>query len=109
MTAKKRTTSSSSDNGTSTANKRGRLDLTDPHPNAQQAERFGIVLRDFYPPEMSNERCGAYNNGTLERPIETLQNSYKATADTRRSIQPGNAVVHWFKTDLRLHDNRAFI
>ncbi|EYE93749.1 deoxyribodipyrimidine photo-lyase PHR1 [Aspergillus ruber CBS 135680] len=104
MPPKKRTTSSSSG---SPANKRGRLDLSDPHPNAQQAEEFGIVLRDFYPPEMSNERCAAYNNGTLERPIGSLQKAYEETADTRQSIKPKNAVVHWFKTDLRLHDNRA--
>lgn len=111
MPTKRRTSSNSNDatstNGTSHASKRGRLDLTQPHPNAQQAEDFGIVLRDFYPPEMSNERCEAYNNGTLERPIEALQKSYEETMDARQVIQPSNAVVHWFKSDLRLHDNRA--
>ena len=27
--------------------------------------------------------------------------------DVRQTIRPSNAVVHWFKSDLRLHDNRA--
>lgn len=89
------------------ASKRGRPDLHQPHPNAKQTEDFGIVLRDFYPPEMSNERCAAYQDGTLERPIETLEKACKDTSDKRRSIGAGQAVVHWFKSDLRLHDNRA--
>lgn len=82
-------------------------DITTPHPGAQQAEEFGIVLREFYPPEMSNARCEAYNNGTLERPIDTLNRAYEETDEARKSIKPKNAVVHWFKGDLRLKDNRA--
>lgn len=77
------------------------------HPNAQQTEDFGIVLRDFYPPEMSNARCEAYTNGTIERPIETWQRAYTETAQQRNTVSANAAVVHWFKTDLRLHDNRA--
>ncbi|KKK17258.1 deoxyribodipyrimidine photo-lyase [Aspergillus rambellii] len=79
------------------------------HPHAQQVEDFGIVLREFYPPEMSNERCAAYVNGTLERPIETLQKAYMvdSTVEQRNAIRANLAVVHWFKTDLRLHDNRG--
>ncbi|KAL4802826.1 DNA photolyase, FAD-binding/Cryptochrome [Aspergillus unguis] len=77
------------------------------HPNAQQTAQFGIVLRDFYPPEMSNARCEAYSNGSLERPIETWKNAYKDTSEQRAAITPNAAVVHWFKSDLRLHDNRA--
>ncbi|KAJ5584751.1 uncharacterized protein N7459_004551 [Penicillium hispanicum] len=87
--------------------KRGQPDLKKPHPNAKQAEDFGIVLRDFYPPEMSNERCQAYNDGTLERPITNLEKACLDTAEKRRSVEVGQAVVHWFKSDLRLHDNRA--
>ncbi|KAJ5542836.1 Cryptochrome/DNA photolyase class 1 [Penicillium sp. DV-2018c] len=87
--------------------KKGRPNIHQPHPNAKQTEDFGIVLRQFYPPEISNERCQAYTNGELERPIETLQNACRDTADKRREIGVGGAVVHWFKSDLRLHDNRA--
>ncbi|EFE43076.1 hypothetical protein TRV_02203 [Trichophyton verrucosum HKI 0517] len=82
-------------------------DLRQPHPNAQQTEDFGIVLRDFYPPEISNARCHAYNEGVLERPIEALQRAYKETTEQCQDIQPGKAVVHWFKQDLRLQDNRS--
>lgn len=88
--------------------KRGKPDdLQEPHPNAKQTEEFGIVLRDFYPPEMSNGRCKAYNDGTIERPIDALEKACKETADKRRVMTPGKAAVHWFKTDLRLQDNRA--
>lgn len=83
------------------------VDLRQHHPNAKQTEEFGIVLRGFYPPEMSNERCKAYTDGTLERPIDALEKACKETADKRRAVTPGKAVVHWFKTDLRLQDNRA--
>ncbi|GAB1201135.1 hypothetical protein APSETT444_010522 [Aspergillus pseudonomiae] len=94
-------------NSTSHSNKRGKADLSSPHPNARQVEEFGIVLRQFYPPEMSNERCQAYNDGTLERPMEALNRVCEETVDARLSIRPNAAVVHWFKSDLRLHDNRA--
>ncbi|KAL4763457.1 deoxyribodipyrimidine photo-lyase PHR1 [Aspergillus foveolatus] len=77
------------------------------HPNAQQTADFGIVLRDFYPPEMSNARCEAYNSGILERPIESWQKAYTETSAQRNAITANAAVVHWFKSDLRLHDNRA--
>ncbi|KAL4988180.1 DNA photolyase, FAD-binding/Cryptochrome [Aspergillus falconensis] len=77
------------------------------HPNAQQTAEFGIVLRGFYPPEMSNARCEAYSRGILERPIETWQKAYTETSAQRNAITANAAVVHWFKSDLRLHDNRA--
>ncbi|KAL5359242.1 DNA photolyase, FAD-binding/Cryptochrome [Aspergillus floccosus] len=104
---KRKTSSSGSTEAASNANKRSRPSLNEPHPNAQQSESFGIVLREFYPPEMSNARCDAYNNGTLERPIETLQRAYMDTQQERDAVRPNAAVVHWFKSDLRLHDNRA--
>ncbi|KAF5860057.1 hypothetical protein ETB97_002083 [Aspergillus alliaceus] len=94
-------------NNTSPPPKRGKPDLTTPHPNARQTESFGIVLRQFYPPEMSNERCHAYNNETLERPMRSLERAFSDTQDVRRAVKPNAAVVHWFKSDLRLHDNRA--
>ncbi|KAM5443143.1 DNA photolyase phr1 [Microsporum ferrugineum] len=93
--------------GPSQTPSRSQPDLRQPHPNAQQAEDFGIVLRDFYPPEMNNERCYAYNEGILERPIETLQRAHRETAGQCKNVQPGKAVVHWFKSDLRLQDNRS--
>lgn len=104
---KRKSTSPATTNGTSHASKRGRPDLNQPHPNARQAEDFGIVLREFYPPEMSNARCDAYNDGTLARPIQTFNQAYEDTKEARTAARPNAAVVHWFKSDLRLHDNRA--
>lgn len=34
------------------ASKRGRTDQSRYHPNSKQLEDFGVILRDFYPPEV---------------------------------------------------------
>ena len=70
------------------------------------AEEYGIIQREFYPPEMSNERCEQYNNNEIPRPLEVLEKTLDETADARNKIAIGGAVVHWFKRDLRLQDNK---
>ncbi|EKG12983.1 Cryptochrome/DNA photolyase class 1 [Macrophomina phaseolina MS6] len=70
-------------------------------------ERAGIVQREYYPAEMSNERCAQYNNNEIPRPIELLEQTIKSTKSDRGKIKHGAAVVHWFKRDLRLRDNVA--
>jgi deoxyribodipyrimidine photo-lyase len=72
-----------------------------------EVERYGIVDRAFYPPEMSNARCHAYNANTLPRPIEQLAAALLDTAPARAAIPVQDAVVHWFKSDLRTADNHA--
>ncbi|KAK8034130.1 Deoxyribodipyrimidine photo-lyase [Apiospora rasikravindrae] len=81
--------------------------LREPHPFSAEAEENGIVLRKFYPHEMPNARALAYNNNELPRPIEVLVKAMEDTAGTRKKTQVKDAVVHWFKMDLRTHDNRA--
>ena len=76
------------------------------YDHSRPEEKYGIVLRDYYPPEMSNERCEQYNKNEIPRPIELLEKAIKSTADVRSKIQVGEAVVHWFKRDLRLQDNK---
>ncbi|KAI0141969.1 DNA photolyase, class I [Pestalotiopsis sp. NC0098] len=85
----------------------GSSDLREPHPFAAEAEEHGIVLRKYYPHEMSNARALAYNNDEIPRPINTLLGALEDTAQTRQGIQAKDAVVHWFKMDLRTGDNRA--
>jgi deoxyribodipyrimidine photo-lyase len=92
---KPRTTPSSSD------------PLRRPHDRAQEAEENDIVLRKFYPAEMSDARAQAYNTNQLPRPIELLDTALKETAKERAKIEVKDAVVHWFKWDLRTADNRA--
>lgn len=87
-------------------------DLRAPHPLAAVAEEHGIVLRQYYPAEMSNARAAAYNAGALARPAEELTRALEETAAARRAVDDddgnaGDAVVHWFKKDLRTRDNRA--
>lgn len=81
--------------------------LRKPHHFAAEAEENGIVLRKYYPPEMSNARAQAYNENTIPRPIEQLEAVLKETASIRKATDVKEAVIHWFKMDLRITDNRA--
>ena len=81
--------------------------LRQPHDSAQEAEDNGIVLREFYPHEMNNVRAAAYNADELPRPIELLNNALKETKADREKINVKDAVVHWFKCDLRTKDNKS--
>lgn len=72
-----------------------------------EAERFDIVDRKYYPPEMSNERCLQYSSGALARPIDLLDAALEETKMERSDIAVGDAVVHWYKCDLRIRDNDA--
>ncbi|KAF2840979.1 hypothetical protein M501DRAFT_990911 [Patellaria atrata CBS 101060] len=75
--------------------------------HSRPEERAGIVQRTFYPPEMSNERCAQYNANEIPRPIEELEGAIASTAQSRAKITTGNAVVFWFKRDLRIRDNKG--
>ncbi|KAI5289663.1 hypothetical protein KEM54_003477 [Ascosphaera aggregata] len=75
--------------------------------NADNTEKSGIVLRQFYPPEMSNERCQAYNDNKIERPFETLERAKKQVKSYVSRVKAGKCVIHWFKSDLRLRDNHG--
>lgn len=81
--------------------------LSEPHPFYKDSEEHGIVLRKYYPHEMSNARALAYNDNKLPRPIEQLQAAQRETVGARKGAKVGDAVVHWFKMDLRTSDNRA--
>ncbi|KAL8698686.1 MAG: hypothetical protein Q9224_001736 [Gallowayella concinna] len=70
-------------------------------------EQYSIVDRQFYPPEMTNQRCAQYNANKIERPMETLSKAQKDTEDEREAIDVHHAVVHWFKCDLRTYDNKS--
>ncbi|KAF4440262.1 deoxyribodipyrimidine photo-lyase [Fusarium austroafricanum] len=99
-TSKKAKTSNTNGSGSSDV-------LCQPHHKAAEAEENGIAIRKFYPPEMSNARARAYNNDELPRPIEVLVDALEDTAQERKNINVKKAVVHWFKMDLRISDNRA--
>lgn len=94
-------------NGKNTTSSSSSTGLRQPHPLAEEAEKNGIVLRKYYPHEMSNARAIAYNNDELTRPIEALVSALEDTASDRNNIEVSGAVVHWFKMDLRHKDNRS--
>lgn len=75
--------------------------------DSRTEEEYSIVDRQFYPPEMTNERCAQYNANKLERPMDTLNKAQEATKDARDAIDVNHAVVHWFKCDLRTYDNTS--
>ncbi|CAE7032222.1 hypothetical protein P3342_006790 [Pyrenophora teres f. teres] len=78
--------------------------------HSRSEERAGIVDRRYYPAEISNERCAMYNANEIPRPIEILEKTLHTTSQAREKIRlgkdgSGDAVVHWFKRDLRIRDN----
>ncbi|KAJ4364027.1 DNA photolyase phr1 [Neocucurbitaria cava] len=81
--------------------------------HSRPEERAGIVDRRYYPAEMSSERCAMYNANEIPRPIEILNKTLEETKGRREAIRTGkaggngDAVVHWFKRDLRIRDNTA--
>ncbi|KAF2748560.1 hypothetical protein M011DRAFT_400725 [Sporormia fimetaria CBS 119925] len=90
-------------------NGRGLDDDEPQFDHSRPEERAGIVDRRFYPAEMSNERCAMYNANEIPRPIEVLNETLEKTKVAREEAgkAKGDAVVHWFKRDLRVHDNTA--
>lgn len=104
----KRKAPASNGAGSGTAPKKVKsASLSEPHPFHKDAEEHGIVLRQFYPHEMSNARARAYNENQLPRPMEVVQAAQLETSAARRAVAVGDAVVHWFKMDLRVSDNSA--
>ena len=77
------------------------------HDGVLDSEIYGIVDREFYPPEMSNARCLQYNNDEIPRPIELLNSALDDTLSKREGTKVKDAVVHWFKCDLRTQDNKS--
>ena len=94
-------------NGSSKKSKISIDPLRAPHPKAQESEDNGIVLRTYYPSEMSNARALAYKADELPRPIELLKEALSDTEAEREGIKVKDAVVHWYKCDLRTRDNHA--
>jgi deoxyribodipyrimidine photo-lyase len=90
-------------------NKRPRVLEPDPSRYKDSANeiKYGIVLRKYYPPEMVNQRANDYSSGKIERPIEALRKAQDETQAQRDVIPVGESVVHWFKCDTRLSDNKA--
>lgn len=82
-------------------------ELRKPHPWANLAEENGIVQRKYYPPEMSTDRARAYIEEGLLRPMEELVRTQREYSEAIRKVPNGDAMVHWFKSDLRCIDNKA--
>ncbi|RMZ78346.1 hypothetical protein DV738_g3862, partial [Chaetothyriales sp. CBS 135597] len=70
-------------------------------------EQHGIILRTYYPPELTDERARQYATGRLERPIETLSQALSDTKEAREEVKVKDCVVHWFRADSRSIDNKA--
>lgn len=94
--------------------KKAKADFSDRTRYKESSEQIkhGIVVRPFYPPEMTDERARKYIKNEIERPIETLQKAMTETAALREEINKTmkngeGAVVFWFKNDLRTYDNKG--
>lgn len=110
MTSSKRKAPPSPSTGP--AHKKAKADFSDRTRYKESSEQIkhGIVVRPFYPPEMTNERAQKYIKNEIERPMETYQKAMHDTAVQRaeinKNIKKGEGcVVFWFKNDLRTYDN----
>lgn len=97
---------------TSPASKRHRLHEEDTGSqydlnHSRVAEKYGIVNRNYYPPQIALSRCTEYSEGRESTPMQQLQETLDETSQQRSRISTAEAVVHWFKRDLRVKDNRA--
>jgi len=90
-----------------TKKSRAALSGTGQYKDSTDEIKYGIVLRKYYPPEMTDDRAREYNSDNIERPIESLQKAIAETQSQRDAIGVGGSVVHWFKCDTRLTDNHA--
>lgn len=88
------------------ASKKAKSETPALNESTQEAE-YVIIDREFYPPEMTNARCLQYKNNELTRPIEALNSARQETASQREAVEVKDAVIHWFKCDLRTEDNKA--
>lgn len=77
------------------------------YKDSKIAEENGIILRKYYPPEMALVRAKRYATGEVEKPITALERVLKATQSSRSKVEAGKSVMHWFKNDLRMSDNKA--
>ncbi|KAI0996825.1 Deoxyribodipyrimidine photo-lyase [Podosphaera aphanis] len=73
------------------------------HVNAASS----VVLQKYYHQEISDARLQDYRNDRLPRPMDVLDHAIAHTRAQRQDIAVGEAVVHWFKNDLRVNDNHA--
>ena len=89
------------------SSKRVKHEDNDLKPQDDNGTRDTFIDRRFYPAEMSASRCASYTNNQRPRPMAQLTSALQSTASQRAAIQPGACVVHWFKRDLRIHDNRG--
>ncbi|KAK6350077.1 hypothetical protein TWF696_006323 [Orbilia brochopaga] len=96
-------------NGDAPAKKpnRGSIASTTSSHAAATATRDDPILREFYPPEMTNQRVQAYRDGTIPTPYDELTRALRDTASPRGDITADKAIAHWFRWDLRIHDNTA--
>ncbi|KAK9473349.1 DNA photolyase, FAD-binding/Cryptochrome [Dipodascopsis tothii] len=78
-----------------------------------KTERSSVPTTDvgdptqYYPPEMTDKRAYEYVDSKRARPIEQLHDALNETRKQREDIGAGRSVVFWFRTDLRVGDNRG--
>lgn len=77
------------------------------YKDSKIAEENGIIPRKFYPPEMTQTRAKQYATGEIERPFTALERVLKETKSARAKVDSGKSVVHWYKNDLRVNDNKS--
>ncbi|CDO93422.1 unnamed protein product [Kluyveromyces dobzhanskii CBS 2104] len=59
----------------------------------------------YYPKPITFKRANEFNNGKRVRPLDSLADSIYSSAKKEMKKEGYQKVVHWFRGDLRVHDN----
>ena len=74
---------------------------------AEDETKHGVILRNYYPREISDARAQSYADGILETPLSRLVAAMARCKNSASEEGGYKCVVHWFRSDLRLGDNTA--
>lgn len=76
-------------------------------PSLSGSDSISLEQTDFYPAEISDERCKRYIDNKLPTLLKVLEKTLRDSAVVRNGAAPGESVIHWFKRDLSLQDNAS--
>lgn len=67
-------------------------------------EQYHSVNKKYYPNPITAKRANQFNNKSRAKPIEILG---KLQRKQKPLLKETSTVIHWFRNDLRIHDNLA--
>lgn len=92
----------SSSNGEST-----KQQLTFEEKEFQSLKEYGIIDEKYYGKPIPDDKAYAYGSDDSIKPLTILNKKIQDTSKRRSEVKPGKSVLHWFRCDIRILDNKA--